>query len=185
MNCFIFCLILYFIYHSVYGKRGVIAYIYLKQEYNENIRVFNHLKNKRLKLEHRNSLLRPKSLNIAIIKHYLSIEIPNIFCTKIASKLARTYTSLHGIKELWKDLLNLQLPKHLGSSYWGAKTLSKEQIDYAANDVLYLHQLRNTLKDMLITSNRLELAYKVFSFLPIRVELDLKGWYNEDIFSHE
>lgn len=122
--------------------------------------------------------------DIKIIKYYLGIDIENIFCTKIASRLVRTYAEFHGLKDLAKELLNIQISKQQQSSDWGAVSLSKEQQEYAAGDVIYLHQLRSKLTEMLIREKRLEIAEKLFRFLPTRVELDLLGWSEIDIFAH-
>jgi ribonuclease D len=134
----------------------------------------------------------PKSIKIfhfarfdlASIQHYLGVEINNIFCTKIASRLVRTYTDYHGLKDLCRELLGVHISKQQQSSYWGSATISKEQEDYAAGDVLYLHKLRDALTDMLKRENRLELAQEIFKFLPTRVSLDLLGWGDADIFAH-
>jgi ribonuclease D len=122
--------------------------------------------------------------DIAIIEFYLGIELSNIFCTKIASKLARTYTDYHGLKDLVRELLGISISKTQQSSYWGSEELSKDQIEYAIKDVIYLHELRKILTNMLGRENRLELVQKIFDFLPTRAKLDLLGWGNNDIFSH-
>jgi ribonuclease D len=122
--------------------------------------------------------------DLAIMEHYLGVKPENIFCTKIASRLVRTYTESHGLKDLCKEVLNVQLSKQQQSSDWGVDTLSKEQKDYAARDVVYLHQLRDKLTFMLRREKRLDLARKLFQFLPTRVELDLLGWQETDIFAH-
>lgn len=122
--------------------------------------------------------------DLAAIKKYLEIDLENIFCTKIASKLVRTYTDFHGLKELCKELLSIQLSKQQQSSYWGTGELTEEQKEYAAKDVVYLHQLRNILSEMLVTENRLDIAKQIFKFLPIRANLDLIGWNDIDIFLH-
>ncbi len=122
--------------------------------------------------------------DLAVIKKYLDIELTNVFCTKIASKLVRTYTDRHGLKDLCKELLDLNISKQQQSSYWGASELSDEQKEYAAKDVVYLHSLRAILIERLIDSGRNEVAYKLFEFLPTRANLDLMGWNNIDIFSH-
>jgi ribonuclease D len=122
--------------------------------------------------------------DVAVIKKYLNVNIENIFCTKIASKLVRTYTDSHGLKELCKELLDTQISKQQQSSDWGASILSKDQITYAASDVLYLHQLKHRLETMLARENRLELAQKLFKVLHLRVELDLLGFQDCDIFAH-
>jgi len=120
---------------------------------------------------------------IGIIKHYLNIEIKNIYCTKIASKLARTYTDKHGLLDITKELLNITLDKSQQSSDWGAKKLTEKQKRYAALDVFYLHKLKIKLDEILTRENRLELAKKCFGFLTTRSMLDLEGW-KEDIFNH-
>lgn len=122
--------------------------------------------------------------DVAIIKHYLNIHIENIFCTKIASKLVRTYTEMHGLKELCRELLGIQISKQQQSSDWGADTLSDDQKEYAIKDVIYLHQLKDILSKMLIREKRLDLAQKLFDFLPTRADLDLLGWNEIDIFAH-
>ena len=106
------------------------------------------------------------------------------YCTKIASKLVRTYTDRHGLKDLSRELLNVDMSKQQQSSDWGADELSAAQLEYAASDVLYLHDLRRHLDRMLRREGRLEMAQSCFDFLPTRVELDLAGWPETDIFAH-
>ena len=120
---------------------------------------------------------------MAALKHALKIDVKNVYCTKIASKIARTYTNNHGLKDLCKELLGVEISKKQQSSDWGNSNLSKEQIAYAANDVIYLHQIKDRLDEMLIRENRQLLVDACLSFLPTRVDLDLRGWEN-DIFSH-
>ena len=122
--------------------------------------------------------------DVAIIEHYLGIEIKEIFCTKIASRLVRTYTDSHGLKELCRELLNIQLSKQQQSSDWGIDEFSKDQKDYAIKDVVYLHQLRDILTGMLVREGRMEIAQKLFEFLPVRAKLDIMGWNDMDIFAH-
>ncbi len=122
--------------------------------------------------------------DVAVLKRYLGVLCKSIYCTKIASKLARTYTDRHGLKELCKELLNVEISKQQQSSDWGKNILSKNQINYAANDVLYLHEIKQKLDDILERENRLKLANTIFKFIPTRVDLDLLGWNNNDIFSH-
>ncbi|WP_425364088.1 ribonuclease D [Candidatus Tisiphia endosymbiont of Hybos culiciformis] len=122
--------------------------------------------------------------DLAAIKKYLEIDLENIFCTKISSKLVRTYTDSHGLKDLCRELLSVQISKQQQSSYWGRSELTEEQKEYAAKDVLYLHQLRAILQDRLLVENRLDLAEQIFKFLPIRANLDLIGWNDIDIFMH-
>lgn len=122
--------------------------------------------------------------DVAAIRHYLDIECAPVYCTKIASKLVRTYTDRHGLKDLCRELLGVDLSKQQQSSDWGADTLSDEQLAYAASDVLYLHQLRAALDGMLEREGRSHLAEKMFAFLPTRAELDLAGWPDVDLFAH-
>jgi ribonuclease D len=122
--------------------------------------------------------------DIAIIKCYLEIEITNIFCTKIASRLCRTYTDSHGLRDLCAEILDVKLSKQQQTSNWGHETLTQEQIAYAAADVLYLHKLRAGLTAMLEKEGRLALANDCFKFLPHRASLDLMGWNEFDIFQH-
>jgi len=120
---------------------------------------------------------------MGIIKHYLDVEIKSIYCTKIASKLCRTYTDKHGLFEITKELLNITLNKSQQSSDWGLKDLSEEQKQYAALDVVYLHRLKEKLDLMLKREKREDLARSCFNFLNTRADLDLGGW-EEDVFSH-
>ena len=122
--------------------------------------------------------------DMAILHQAFNINVYPIYCTKIASKIARTYTDKHGLKELCKELLSIDISKAQQCSDWGLENLSKEQINYAANDVLHLHKLKEKLDKMLIRENRINLANDCFNFLPKRVELDLAGWINSDIFAH-
>ena len=108
----------------------------------------------------------------------------NIWCTKIASKLSRTYTNKHGLSDLTRELLSIEITKEQQSSNWGSEIISKKQKSYAANDVLYLHELKEKLEALLLQEKRLVLAEKVFSFLKVRVELDLAGFEDLDIFAH-
>ncbi|HAK62104.1 MAG: ribonuclease D [Pseudomonadota bacterium] len=122
--------------------------------------------------------------DIAVLKHYLGADITALYCTKIASRLVRTYTDRHGLRDLVKDLLGHDLSKQQQSSDWGDPGLSEAQLKYAASDVLHLHALRNRLDEMLAREGRTEIARACFAFLPKRVELDLLGWPDMDIFSH-
>ena len=121
--------------------------------------------------------------DVAILKHAFKLEIKNIYCTKIASKLVRTYTDKHGYKDLCKELLNETISKVEQSSDWGGK-LSKDQKIYAATDVLHLHKLKNKLDIMLARENRTKIANACFEFLGHRTDLDLYGWHDVDIFKH-
>tara|TARA_B100001093_G_scaffold492169_1_gene533011 strand:- start:221 stop:814 length:594 start_codon:yes stop_codon:yes gene_type:complete len=122
--------------------------------------------------------------DVAVINKYLQAQIDSIYCTKIASKLVRTYTDKHGLKDLCKELLLLDLSKQQQSSDWGAKDLTEEQKIYAASDVLYLHKIKEILDQRLLREGRDELADFCFKFLQTRANLDLIGFDNEDIFSH-
>ena len=122
--------------------------------------------------------------DIAMIRRYLGVMPQPIYCTKIASRLARTFTDRHGLRDLCKDLLGVDLKKEQQSSDWGAATLTDEQLRYAASDVLHLHALRARLDDMLARERRTELARRCFDFLPARALLDLEGWAEQDIFAH-
>lgn len=122
--------------------------------------------------------------DLAALYHYLNIWAAPVFCTKIASKLTRTYTDRHGLKDLTREMLEIDLSKQQQSSDWGAETLTEAQMAYAASDVLYLHQLREKLIDRLEREGRMEIANKAFEFLPTRAELDLIGWEETDIFAH-
>jgi len=121
--------------------------------------------------------------DVAIMKKYLQVDCPNIYCTKIASKLARTYTDKHGLKHLCKELIGVDLSKQCQSSDWGAEELTNEQLNYAASDVYYLHKLKARLDKMLKREDRYELAQNCFNFMNTRTELDLQGW-SQDIFEH-
>ena len=122
--------------------------------------------------------------DVAILQAYLGELTAPIYCTKIASRLVRTFTSYHGLKTLCRDLISVEISKQQQSSDWGAPELSPEQQEYAASDVLYLHQLREKLNEMLVREGRMELAQSCFDFLPTRAILDLEGWPEEDIFAH-
>lgn len=122
--------------------------------------------------------------DISVIYQYLGISINNIFCTKIASKLVRTYTESHGLKDLCRELLSVQVSKQQQSSDWGSDELTKEQKIYAANDVIHLHAIREKLHNLLVREGRRELAQACFDFLPHRAQLDLAGWNEVDIFAH-
>ena len=122
--------------------------------------------------------------DVAMIARDLGINMTPIFCTKIASGLVRTYTDRHGLKDLCRELLGVDLSKQQQSSDWAADELTKAQLDYAASDVLYLHQLRNILSARLYRENRFDIARACFDFLPTRAALDLAGWNDVDIFSH-
>jgi ribonuclease D len=123
--------------------------------------------------------------DIAVLYKTFGVMAEPLYCTKIASKLARTYTDRHGLKDLARDLLGVDLSKQQQSSDWGAETLSEAQLAYAASDVLHLHALRDRLDAMLAREGRSDYAEAAFAFLPTRAKLDLAGWPESDIFSHE
>lgn len=122
--------------------------------------------------------------DLATIKRYLGVMAGPVYCTRTASRLARTYTDRHGLKDLVKELLDVELSKQQQSSDWGAAELTERQLAYAANDVAYLHRLKDALDAMLAREGRLALAQASFDFLPVRAELDLAGWADTDIFAH-
>ena len=121
--------------------------------------------------------------DVAVLKHSFKINLQNIYCTKIASKIARTYTDKHGYKDLCRELLNISISKIEQSSDWGGK-LTKEQKKYAATDVLYLHKIKNKLDIMLEREDRKRLVNDCFNFISHRADLDLSGWQDIDIFKH-
>lgn len=122
--------------------------------------------------------------DLAAIKHYLGVTAAPVYCTKIASRLVRTYTDRHGLKDLVRDLLGQEISKQQQSSDWGGPVLSDAQKDYAASDVRFLHAMREELDRRLAREGRTELARACFDFLPHRAELDLAGWPEVDIFAH-
>jgi len=122
--------------------------------------------------------------DMAALYHAFGVMPGPVFCTKIASRLTRTYTDRHGLKDLTKELIGVDISKQQQSSDWAAETLSQAQIDYAASDVLYLHDLMGVLLQRLEREGRLDIARESFRYLPTRARLDLMGWGEEDIFSH-
>jgi ribonuclease D len=122
--------------------------------------------------------------DVAVLKHSLGIATAPLYCTKIASKIGRTYTDRHGLKDLLRELMGIEANKQQQSSDWGAHVLTDAQKTYAAQDVIYLHELKARLDQMLEREGRKDLAQACFTFLPTRVALDLGGWGEEDVFSH-
>ena len=122
--------------------------------------------------------------DVAALKHYLNVDTTPIYCTKIVSKMTRTYTDRHGLKDLCRELLGVDLSKQQQSSDWAAEELSKEQQAYAASDVLHLHALKEILDQRLVREGRTHMAKAAFDFLPTRAELDMAGWGEDDIFAH-
>ncbi len=122
--------------------------------------------------------------DLALLYHSFATMPAPVYCTKIASRLSRTYTDRHGLKDLCRELLGVEMSKQQQSSDWGAESLTEAQLGYAASDVLYLHRLRDKLDAMLHREGRADLAAACFDFLPTRARLDLAGWPDEDIFAH-
>lgn len=122
--------------------------------------------------------------DIAVLLHSFGVETNPVFCTKIASRLTRTYTDRHGLKDVTRELLGIDLSKQQQSSDWAAETLTDAQLEYAASDVLHLHALRDQLADRLEREGRTKIARECFRFLPARARLDLAGWEETDIFAH-
>ena len=141
--------------------------------------MFSILKNKKiLKIFHF------ARFDIAILKHTFKIDISNIYCTKIASKLVRTFTDKHGYKDLCKELLDIQISKSEQTTDWGRSQLTIAQQKYAATDVLYLHKIKKELDRMLVREKRMDLVQACFDFIEHRTNLDLEGWAEQDIFKH-
>jgi ribonuclease D len=122
--------------------------------------------------------------DLAVLKHYFGVMAKPVYCTKVASRIARTFTDRHSLKDLARELLGIELSKQQQSSDWGAETLTPAQLDYAASDVLHLHALKERLDGMLEREHRAGIAQKCFAFLPTRAQLDLLGWAETDIFAH-
>lgn len=122
--------------------------------------------------------------DIAVFRHYLQVDTQPVYCTKIASKLVRTYADRHGLKDLCREMLDVEISKQQQLSDWGAPEISQAQIAYAASDVLYLHRLKEALDARLAREGRTALAQAAFEFLPTRAQLDLLGWDDVDIFAH-
>jgi len=122
--------------------------------------------------------------DLAAIEHYLGVEASPVFCTKIASKMTRTYTDRHGLKMIVSELLGEDISKQQQSSDWGGPVLNDAQREYAASDVRYLHRLRDVLTERLEREGRLDMAQACYDFLPTRARLDIAGWADSDIFSH-
>ena len=160
---------------------------------NNICHLIQYKKNKTIKSPNLNKVLKNKKIqkifhfarfDVAVLNHNLKTQVNSIYCTKIASKLTRTFTDKHGLKDLCKELLNIEISKMQQSSDWGKEKLSQAQLKYAATDVLYLHKIKATLNKMLIREKRIELANACFNFINYRTELDLMGWNQIDIFSH-
>ena len=176
-------------------KRDRLCLIQLRNESNKKVYLIKFDKDispansKNIK-----SLLEDKSLtkifhyarfDMAVLRENLNINVRNVFCTKIASKLTRTYSSKHGLKDLVKEILNIELDKTEQTSDWSQKNLTKQQIQYAMNDVIFLNDLKKNLEAKLLETKRLKTFKSIMNFLDTRVELDLMGWENTDIFAHK
>lgn len=122
--------------------------------------------------------------DVVMIKRWMEIDCAPIWCTKIASKLSRTYTDRHGLKDVAREIAGVDMSKAQQSSDWGAETLTDAQLQYAASDVLHLHKIKDGLETMLVREGRMALAQACFDFLPVRGALDLEGWGDTDIFAH-
>ena len=122
--------------------------------------------------------------DIAVLYHTFGVTTAPVYCTKIASRLVRTFTDRHGLKNLLQELLGIDISKQQQTSDWGAADLTPAQLDYAASDVLYLHRLRDAMDAMLLREGRMDLAQSCFDFLPTRARLDVEGWPEIDIFAH-
>ena len=176
-------------------KRDRLCLIQLRNESNKKVYLIKFDQNiSPINSKNIKSLLQDKSLtkifhyarfDMAVLKENLNINVRNIFCTKIASKLTRTYSSKHGRKDLVKEILNIELDKAEQTSDWSQKKLTKQQIQYAMNDVVYLNDLKKMLEIKLTESKRLKTFKSIMNFLETRVELDLLGWENTDIFAHK
>lgn len=137
-------------------------------------------------LEDRNSvkIFHFARFDVAFLKHWLNIDCGPVFCTKIASKLVRTYTDRHGLKDLTREVVGVDISKQQQLSDWGADQLTQDQIDYAGSDVLYLHQLMDNMRERLVREDLMGIAQACYDFLPARAALDLAGWEERDIFAH-
>ena len=176
-------------------KRDRLCLIQLRNESNKKVYLVQFDQNiSSANSKNIKSLMEDRSLtkifhyarfDMAVLKENLNINVKNIFCTKIASKLTRTYSSRHGLKDLVKEILNIELDKTEQTSDWSQKKLTKQQIQYAMNDVLYLSDLKKNLESKLLETKRLKTFKSIMSFLETRVELDLMGWENTDIFAHK
>ncbi len=176
-------------------KRDRLCLIQLRNESNKKIYLIKFdseisvKKSKNLKLILENKSIKKifhyARFDMAVLKENLNINVNNVFCTKIASKLTRTYSSKHGLKDLVKELLNVELDKNEQTSDWGREKLSKSQIQYAMNDILYLERLKIILETKLEDLKRIKTFNSIMKFLETRVELDLMGWESTDIFAHK
>ena len=176
-------------------KRDRLCLIQLRNESNKKVYLIKfdqnispaNSKNIKFLLENKSltKIFHYARFDMAVLKENLNIKVKNVFCTKIASKLTRTYSSKHGLKDLVKEILNVELDKTEQTSDWSQKKLTKQQIQYAMNDVIYLSDLKKNLEAKLLEAKRLKTFKSIMNFLDTRVELDLMGWENTDIFAHK
>jgi len=176
-------------------KRDRLCLIQLKNEHNKKIYLIQfdsdlspkNSKNIKTLLENKSltKIFHYARFDMAVLKHNLGIKVKNVFCTKIASKLTRTYSSKHGLKDIVKELLNVELDKSEQTSDWSQKKLTKQQIKYAINDIEYLMEIKNNFEIKLKNQKRLKTYNNIMNFLETRVDLDLMGWENSDIFAHK
>ena len=176
-------------------KRDRLCLVQLRNESNKKIYLIKfdskpfikNSKNLKILMENKSltKIFHYARFDVAILKENLNINVKNIFCTKVASKLTRTYSSKHGLKDLVKEILNIELDKNEQTSDWGKKKLTKQQIQYAMNDILYLSKLKNDMEEKLLDLKRLKTFNSIMKFMDTRVELDLMGWENSDIFAHK
>ena len=176
-------------------KRDRLCLVQLRNESNKKIYLIKfdskpfikNSKNLKILMENKSltKIFHYARFDVAILKENLNINVKNIFCTKVASKLTRTYSSKHGLKDLVKEILNIELDKNEQTSDWGKKKLTKQQIQYAINDILYLSKLKNDMEEKLLDLKRLKTFNSIMKFMDTRVDLDLMGWENSDIFAHK
>ena len=176
-------------------KRDRLCLAQLRNEYNKKIYLIKFdselsaKKSKNFKLIMENKSIKKvfhyARFDMAILRENLNINVKNIFCTKVASKLTRTYSSKHGLKDLVRELLNIELDKNEQTSDWSRKNLSKKQIQYAINDILYLSEIKMGMEEKLNELGRFKIFNSIMSFMETRVDLDLQGWSDTDIFAHK
>ena len=176
-------------------KRDRLCLIQLRNEANRKIYLIKFdeklspklSKNIKTLLENNNltKIFHFARFDMAVLKENLKINVKNVFCTKVASKLTRTYSSKHGLKDLVYEILDIQLDKTEQSSDWSKKKLTKKQIEYAMNDVLYLSEIKSSLNEKLLAQKRIKMFKSIMKFMEVRVNLDLQGWEGIDILAHK
>ena len=176
-------------------KRDRLCLIQLRNESNRKIYLIKFdeklspklSKNIKTLLENNNltKIFHFARFDMAVLKENLKINVKNVFCTKVASKLTRTYSSKHGLKDLVYEILDIQLDKTEQSSDWSKKKLTKKQIEYAMNDVLYLSEIKSSLNEKLLAQKRIKMFKSIMKFMEVRVNLDLQGWEGIDILAHK